>query len=122
MLLLHFGLDAIIDLTPDQAGNKAAQLLIFQEFDDLVAVAIRPVQHELFEFWIENISEVVERIRLARIPNGFIHGGVDADLLPEEFVGGGELCSKALVQHLHNTGEWNLLVLHPARPDIAWPL
>jgi hypothetical protein len=98
----HLGLDAVINLIPDEAGNETPQFLIFHKLDGLIAVAIHAVHHDFFELRVENISEVVKWIRFARVPDGLIGGSVGADLLPEELVGSSEISSKALVQHIDN--------------------
>jgi hypothetical protein len=50
----HFGLDAVVNLISDQTSDKASQVGILHELDCLIAIAIHPVHHELFELKIEN--------------------------------------------------------------------
>jgi hypothetical protein len=68
----HFGLDAVVNLIPDQASNEASQLGILHELDGLIAIAIHPVHPKLFELGIENIGEIVQRIGFTRVANGFV--------------------------------------------------
>ena len=112
-------LNARVNLVAHQAGNEFPDFWVIEEPYDLVAVAVHPSDDELFEFSVEDVSEVVDGIGLPGITHRFVRSRIGTDLIPEEFVGVGEFGPEPFVEHIDDTGQRNLFIFDAPGPDVG---
>jgi hypothetical protein len=85
----------------------------------LASVAIHAVDYQFFEVLVEGVGEIVAGIGGSGLLEVWVGDGIVTDLLPEEFIGGGELGAEAIIEGLDHLGEGNGRVFIAAGADFG---
>ena len=91
--------------------GQLPKLAIRHELSENLLVAFHAVDDEALEGFLEDVAEVVLRVRRGRFLQRVALDGLFLNLIEEELVGLGEVRAEALVEDVDEFGELDLLIL-----------
>src|ERR1035438_5741734 len=115
-----FGADAVIDLVEHPVLYDAADFGVVEEHAGLATVAVHTVDYQFFEVLVEGVGKIVAGVGGSCLLQVRVGEGVVTDLLPEEFVGGGEVGAEAVIEELNHLREGHGSVFIAAGADFGW--